>query len=52
MPTHTVQQIQYLYRIGSHNIHQFKRRRHPLKACAAVFGVARFAIRNSLRTDQ
>ncbi|WP_154666990.1 hypothetical protein [Chania multitudinisentens] len=52
MPTHTVQHIQYLHRIGSHNIHQFKRRRHPLKTCAIAFGVACFAIRNSLRTDQ
>ncbi|CAI0698470.1 Uncharacterised protein [Serratia fonticola] len=52
MTTHTVQHIQYLHRIGSHNIHHFKRRCHPLKACLAALGVARFAIRNSLRTEQ
>ncbi|CAI1621296.1 Uncharacterised protein [Serratia quinivorans] len=52
MTTNPIQQIQYQHRIGSHNIHQFKHRRHPLKACAVVLSVFRLSIRNSVRADQ
>ncbi|WP_170925056.1 hypothetical protein [Serratia proteamaculans] len=55
MSHNPIQQIQYQHRIGSHNIHQFKHRRHPLKACAVVLSVLsvfRLSIRNSVRADQ
>ncbi|QPS88884.1 hypothetical protein [Serratia plymuthica] len=52
MTHNPIQQIQYQHRIGSHNIHQFKHRRHPLKACAAALSVFRLSIRNSVRADQ
>lgn len=52
MTHNPIQQIQYQHRIGSHNIHQFKHRRHPLKTCAAVLSVFRLSIRHSMRADQ
>ncbi len=51
MTTTPIQQIQYQHRIGSHNIHQFKPRRRPLKACAAVLSVFRLSLRNTVRAE-